>query len=108
MTDAEFERRKKWDESLMTEEEKKAHRERILSHCGKIDDPTFRRYPDAVISTDTSCPVDESIDFDAVRERLINSTDSPRMKRILSHFGRIDDPAFRRYPEVPVSTYIEA
>ena len=107
MTDAEFERRKMWDESLMTEEEKKARIERILSHCGKIDDPTFRRYPDAVISTDTSCPVDESIDFDAVRERLINSTDSPRMKRILSHFGRIKDPAFRRYPEVPISTFIE-
>ena len=108
MTRAEHEARKMWDESIMTEEEKQARWERIRSHCGKIDDPTFRRYPDAVISTDTSCPIDDSIDFDAVRERLINSTDSPRMKRILSHFGRIDDPAFRRYPEVPVSTYIEA
>ena len=92
----------------MTEEEKEARIARIHSLCGTIDDPAFRRYPDAVISTDTSCPVDESIDFDAVRERLISSTDSPRMKRILSHFGKVNDPAMRRYPEVPVSSLVEA
>ena len=31
-----------------------------------------------------------------------------RIDRILSHFGTIDDPAFKRHPEVPVSTYVEA
>ena len=108
MTRAEYEARKLWDESIMTEEEKEARIARIRSYCGKIDDPTFRVYPDAVISTDTSFPVDESIDFDAVRERLISSTDSPRMKRILSHFGKVNDPAMRRYPEVPVSSLVEA
>ena len=91
----------------MTEEERKAREERILSHMGKIDDPAFRRYPDAVISTDTSCPVDESIDFDAVRERLMKMTDDPRMKRIISHCGRITDPAFRRYPDFPVPSFEE-
>ena len=107
MTKEELAARKRWDTSIMTEEEKKAHLERIISHCGVIDDPTFKRYPDAVISTDTSYPVDDSIDFDAVRERLISKTDSPRMKRILSHFGRINDPAIKRYPEVPVSSFVE-
>ena len=107
MTLEEFDARKRWDTSIMTEEEKKARIERISSHFGAIDDPAFKRYPDAVISTDTSYPVDDSIDFDAVRERLISKTDSPRMKRILSHFGRINDPAIRRYPEVPVSSFVE-
>lgn len=83
------------------------HMKSILALCGSIDDPDFRRYPEAVISTDTSCPVAEGVDFDAVRERLMNKAKSPRMKRILSHFGRINDPAFRRYPEVPVSSFIE-
>ena len=92
----------------MTDEEKEAHIQRVRSCCGIIDDPTFKRYPDAVISTDTSCPVDDSINFEAVRERLMSKTDSPRMKKILSHFGTVNDPAFRRYPEVPVSTFIEA
>ena len=87
--------------------ESEARIERIRSHCGVIDDPSFKRYPDAVISTDTSYPVDNSIDFDAVRERLINKAKSPRIKRILSHFGRINDPAIRRYPEVPVSSFLE-
>ena len=91
----------------MTDEKKVSRIDRILLHCGVIDDPTFRRYPDAAISTDTSYPVDESIDFDAVRERLMSKAKSPRMKRILSRFGRINDPAIRRYPEVPVSSFVE-
>ena len=86
----------------MIDEEKKANEDVIFSHSGKVDAPAFRRYPDAVISTDTSCPVDESIDFDAVRERLMKMTDDPRMKRIISHMGRITDTTFRRYPDFVV------
>ena len=48
MTKAEFEERKMWDESLMTEEEREAHLQRVLSFCGKIDDDTFIIHPDAV------------------------------------------------------------
>ncbi len=48
MTRAEFEERKMWDESLMTEEEREAHLQRVLSFCGKIDDDTFIIHPDAV------------------------------------------------------------
>lgn len=48
MTRAEFEERKMWDESLMTEEEREAHLQRVLSFCGKIDDETFIIHPDAV------------------------------------------------------------
>ena len=99
---------KPWNDDTLTDEEKKAAwAESISAHCGVIDDPSFKRYPDAVISTDTSYPVDDSIDFDAVRERLISRAKTPRMKRILSHFGRINDPAIRRYPEVPVSSFVE-
>ena len=107
MTFEEFAARKRWDTSIMTEEEKKARIERISSHFGAIDDPTFKRYPDAVISTDTSYPVDDSIDFDAVRERLLKMTDDPHMKRIIMSCGVVTDPTFKRHPEVPVSTYVE-
>ena len=48
MTEEEFKARKLWDEDLMTDEEKKAHWERIHSFCGKIDDETFIIHPDAV------------------------------------------------------------
>ncbi len=48
MTRAEFEERKMWDESLMTEEEREAHLQRVLSFCGKIDDDTFIIHPDTV------------------------------------------------------------
>lgn len=41
MTRAEFAARKRWDTSIMTEEEKEARIQRIFSHCGKIDDDTF-------------------------------------------------------------------
>ena len=47
MTKAEYESRKRWDESIMTEEEIKAHWERIHSFCGKIDDETFTPSNDA-------------------------------------------------------------
>ncbi len=72
-----------------------------------VYDPTFRRYPDAVISTDTSYPVDDSIDFEKVRERLMTMTDDPHMKRIISHCGVITDTTFKRHPDVPISAYIE-
>lgn len=48
MTKAEFEARKRWDTSIMTEEEKAARIERIRSHCGKIDDETFIIHPDVI------------------------------------------------------------
>ncbi|MBR0151511.1 MAG: hypothetical protein IJP89_09135 [Synergistaceae bacterium] len=48
MTKEEFEARKLWDESMMTEEEKEAHLQRVLSFCGKIDDDTFVVPPDSV------------------------------------------------------------
>ena len=48
MTEAEFEARKLWDTSIMTEEEKEAHLQRVLSFCGKIDDDTFVAPPDSV------------------------------------------------------------
>ena len=48
MTFEEFEARKRWDTSIMTEEGKKARIERIRSHCGVIDDETFVVPPDAV------------------------------------------------------------
>lgn len=67
----------------------------------------IRRYPEVPISTDTSYPVDESVDMKAVRERLLNMTNDPHMIRIISHCGVITDPTFRRHPEVPVSTFIE-
>ncbi len=110
MTFEELAARKRLDTDTMTDEEKEekeARIESIRSHFGAIGDPSFKRYPDSVISTDTSYPVDESIDMDAVRERLISKTNSPRMKRILSHFGKINDPAIKRYPEVPVSSFVE-
>ncbi len=44
---AEFEARKRWDTSIMTEEEKEARIQRIRSHCGVIDDETFVVPPDA-------------------------------------------------------------
>ena len=75
----------------MTEDENKA---KIVSY--------------AVISTDTSCPLDNTIDFDAVRERLMKMTDDPRMKRIISHCGRITDPTFRRHPDYAVPSFEEA
>ena len=107
MTKEEFAARKRRDTDIMTEEEKEARIERIRSHFGTIDDPSFKRYPDAVISTDTSYPVDDSIDIDAVRERLLKMTDDPHMKRIIMHCGSVTDPTFKRHPEVPVSTYVE-
>ena len=48
MTKAEFEARKRWDLSLMTDEEKEERMRRIHSHCGKITDETFVESPDAV------------------------------------------------------------
>lgn len=48
MTEEEFNARKLWDEDLMTEEEKEAHLQRVLSFCGKIDDDTFVAPPDEV------------------------------------------------------------
>lgn len=48
MTRAEYEARKRWDESIMTEEEIKAHWERIHSFCGKIDDETFTVHDDPI------------------------------------------------------------
>ena len=41
MTKAEFEARKRWDTTLMTEAEKEAHKRHIISMCGCIDDDTF-------------------------------------------------------------------
>ena len=62
MTRAEYESRKLWDESIMTEEEREAHLQRVLSFCGKIDDETFVAPPDAVPAMDdeTSC-VEEAV-----------------------------------------------
>ena len=48
MTKEELAARKRWDTSIMTEEEKEARIQRILSHCGVIDDDTFVVPPDAV------------------------------------------------------------
>lgn len=48
MTRAEYEARKMWDESIMTEEEIKAHWARIHSFCGKIDDDTFIIHDDPI------------------------------------------------------------
>lgn len=48
MTRAEYEARKRWDTSLMTEEEKEARIARIRSHCGKIDDETFTVHDDPI------------------------------------------------------------
>ena len=48
MTKAEFEARKRWNESIMTEDEIKAHWERIHSFCGKIDDEIFIIYNDPI------------------------------------------------------------
>ena len=107
MTKEEFLASKHWETDIMTDEEKNARIDRIVSHFGTIDDPAFKRYPDAVISTDTSYPVDDSIDFDAVRERLLKMTDDPHMKRIIMSCGVVTDPTFKRHPEVPVSTYVE-
>ena len=47
MTKAEYESRKRWDESIMTEEGREAHLQRVLSFCGKIDDETFTPSSDA-------------------------------------------------------------
>ena len=47
MTKSEYEARKRWDTSIMTEEEKEARIQRIFSHCGKIDDETFTPGSDA-------------------------------------------------------------
>lgn len=41
MTFAEFEARKRWDTSIMTEEEKEARIQRILACYGSITDETF-------------------------------------------------------------------
>lgn len=48
MTRAEFAARKRWDTSIMTEEEKEARIQRIFSHCGKIDDETFIIHDDPI------------------------------------------------------------
>ena len=48
MTRAEYESRKLWDESIMTEEEREAHLQRVLSFCGKIDDETFTVYDEPI------------------------------------------------------------
>ena len=48
VTRAEFAARKRWDTSIMTEEEKEARMQRILSHCGKIDDETFTVHDDPI------------------------------------------------------------
>ena len=40
MTKAEYEARKRWDTSIMTEEEKEAHKQHIFSMYGKITDDT--------------------------------------------------------------------
>ena len=72
-----------------------------------MSNSTFNVYPYAKISTDTSCPVDESVDFEAIRERLMKMTDDPHMKRIISHFGRITDPTFRRHPDFVVPSFEE-
>ena len=46
MTKEEFLARKRWDTSIMTDEEREARIERIRSHCGVIDDETFVAPPD--------------------------------------------------------------
>ena len=48
MTSEEFKARKLWDTSIMTEEEKEARIQRILSCFGSITDETFVEPPDAV------------------------------------------------------------
>ena len=48
VTRAEFAARKRWNTSIMTEEEKEARMQRILSHCGKIDDETFTVHDDPI------------------------------------------------------------
>lgn len=41
MTIEEFKARKRWDTDIMTDEEKKAHMEHIMSMYGAITDETF-------------------------------------------------------------------
>ena len=48
MTLEEYRARKLWDTSIMTEEEKEARIQRILSHCGVIDDETFVLHDEAI------------------------------------------------------------
>ncbi len=48
MTKAEYEARKRWDTSIMTEEEKEAHKQHIFSMYGKITDDTFVEPPDSI------------------------------------------------------------
>ncbi len=85
MTKAEFEARKRWDTSIMTEEEKEARVQRILSHCGKIDDETFVPPHDA---------------FPTIPDDVYDEEDF--VKTINELCGSISDEAFRLYPEEAV------
>ena len=85
MTRAEFAARKRWDTSIMTEEEKEARVQRIFSHCGKINDETFAEPHDEIPSINDDVYDEE--DF---------------VKTINELCGSISDETFRLYPEEAV------